>query len=79
MNVSDAIAQRRSIKKFQDTPVTREEIEALLNAAVLAPNHHLTSCLSRDLSVSCETYLLFRKQRAKQQVFLILIISLGGM
>ena len=42
MNVSDAIAQRRSIKKFQDTPVTREEIEALLNAAVLAPNHHLT-------------------------------------
>ena len=42
MNVSDAIAQRRSIKKFQDRPVTREEIEALLNAAVLAPNHHLT-------------------------------------
>jgi nitroreductase len=42
MNVSDAIAQRRSIKKFQDRPVTREEIEALLEAAVLAPNHHLT-------------------------------------
>ena len=42
MNVSDAIAQRRSIKKFQDRPVTREEIEALLDAAVLAPNHHLT-------------------------------------
>lgn len=42
MNVSDAIAQRRSIKKFQDRPVTREEIERLLDAAVLAPNHHLT-------------------------------------
>jgi nitroreductase len=42
MNVSDAIAQRRSIKKFQDRPVTREEIESLLDAAVLAPNHHLT-------------------------------------
>lgn len=42
MNVSDAIAQRRSIKKFQDRPVSREEIEALLEAGVLAPNHHLT-------------------------------------
>src|SRR5580765_6006430 len=42
MNVSDAIAQRRSIKKFQDRAVTREEIEALLDAAVLAPNHKLT-------------------------------------
>lgn len=42
MNVSDAIAQRRSIKKFQDRAVTRDEIEALLDAAVLAPNHKLT-------------------------------------
>ena len=42
MNVSDAIAQRRSVKKFSDRAVTREEIEALLDAAVLAPNHHLT-------------------------------------
>jgi nitroreductase len=42
MNVSDAITQRRSIKKFQDRAVTREEIEALLDAAVLAPNHKLT-------------------------------------
>jgi nitroreductase len=42
MNVSEAIAQRRSIKKFQDRPVTRDEIEFLLEAAVLAPNHHLT-------------------------------------
>src|SRR3954453_9018415 len=42
MNVTDAIAQPRSIKKFQDRPLTREEIEPLLEAAVLAPNHHLT-------------------------------------
>lgn len=42
MNVSEAITQRRSIKKFQDRPVTREEIELLLDAAVLAPNHHLS-------------------------------------
>ena len=42
MNVSDAIAQRRSIKKFNDRPVTRDEIERLLDAAVLAPNHKLT-------------------------------------
>jgi nitroreductase len=42
MNVSDAIAHRRSIKKFTDRPIAREDIEALLDAAVLAPNHHLT-------------------------------------
>jgi nitroreductase len=42
MNVIDAISQRRSIKKFQDRPVAREDIEVLLDAAVLAPNHHLT-------------------------------------
>ena len=42
MNVTDAIAQRRSIKKFEDRPITREEIEPLLDAAVLAPNHKLT-------------------------------------
>jgi nitroreductase len=42
MNVFDAIAQRRSIKKFQGHPVSREQIERLLDAGVLAPNHHLT-------------------------------------
>src|SRR5690349_980171 len=42
MKVSDAIAQRRSIKKFTGRAVSREEIEALLDAAVLAPNHKLT-------------------------------------
>jgi len=42
VNVSDAIQQRRSIKRFTDRPVTRAEIERLLAAAALAPNHKLT-------------------------------------
>lgn len=42
MNVTDAIQQRRSIKRFKDRPVTRSEIEQLLAAATLAPNHRLT-------------------------------------
>lgn len=42
MNVLDAIRQRRSIKKFTERVVTREEMERLLEAAVYAPNHHLT-------------------------------------
>lgn len=42
MQVRDAIRARRSVKRFTDRPVTREEIEALLDAAALAPNHRLT-------------------------------------
>jgi nitroreductase len=42
MRVQDALQQRRSVKRFTDQPVTREEIELLLDAAVLAPNHRLT-------------------------------------
>jgi nitroreductase len=42
MRVSDAIQNRRSIKRFTDRPVSREEIEAVLAAAALAPNHRLT-------------------------------------
>jgi len=42
MQVRDAIRARRSIKRFDSRPVTREEIEALLEAASLAPNHRLT-------------------------------------
>jgi nitroreductase len=42
MRVHDALKQRRSVKRFTDQPVTREEIELLLDAAVLAPNHRLT-------------------------------------
>jgi nitroreductase len=42
MRVLDAIRARRSIKKFTDRAVTRDEIEQLLAAATLAPNHRLT-------------------------------------
>lgn len=42
MRASEAIRERRSIKRFTDRPVSREEIETLLDAATLAPNHRLT-------------------------------------
>lgn len=42
MNVADAIFARRSIKRFTDRVVTRDEIDTLLALAVLAPNHKLT-------------------------------------
>jgi nitroreductase len=42
MRPTQAIAQRRSIKRFTDRPVSRAEIETLLDVATLAPNHRLT-------------------------------------
>ena len=42
MNVIDAIQNRRSVKRFTSREVTRAELEVLLDAAVLAPNHKLT-------------------------------------
>jgi nitroreductase len=42
MEVLDAIRQRRSIRKFTDRPVSRGEIEVMLQAATRAPNHRLT-------------------------------------
>lgn len=42
MQLKDAIENRRSIKKFTPRAVTRAEIEALLDAAILAPNHGMT-------------------------------------
>jgi nitroreductase len=42
MNVLDVLTSRRSIKEFTDRPVSREEIEALVRAAVQAPNHRMT-------------------------------------
>lgn len=42
MDVIEAIGSRRSIKKFTDRKLTREEIERLLEAAVQAPNHRMT-------------------------------------
>jgi nitroreductase len=42
MLASAAIRARRSIKRFTNRQVTREEIEHLLDAATQAPNHRLT-------------------------------------
>src|SRR3989475_9925791 len=42
MSVLDAIISRRSIPEFQPTPVPREIIQRLLDAAVWVPNHRLT-------------------------------------
>jgi nitroreductase len=42
MSATDAIRARRSIKKFTERSVSREEIETLLDSATLAPNHRLT-------------------------------------
>ena len=45
MDVRDAIRTRRSIKHFTDRPVERDEIETLLELAVLVPNHRMTQPL----------------------------------
>jgi len=42
MQVYDAIRQRRTIKQYTGRSIPREVIERLLDAAVWAPNHHLT-------------------------------------
>jgi nitroreductase len=42
MHPSDAIRSRRTIKRFSDRPISRQEIETLLTAATLGPNHRLT-------------------------------------
>ncbi|HEX3868239.1 MAG TPA: nitroreductase [Gemmatimonadaceae bacterium] len=42
MRASDAIRERRSVKRFVDRSVTRAEIELILEAATHAPNHRLT-------------------------------------
>jgi nitroreductase len=43
MKSSDAIRERRSIKRFKSRELSREEIIALLDLAVQAPNHRLTN------------------------------------
>ncbi len=42
MTIFEAIRARRSIKEFTPLPVSREQIEQLLEAAVQAPNHRMT-------------------------------------
>jgi nitroreductase len=43
MKSSEAIRNRRSIKRFTPRELSREEIAALLDLAVQAPNHRLTN------------------------------------
>lgn len=42
MNVLEAISTRRSIGKMKAEAPSREQIEKMLQAAILAPNHHET-------------------------------------
>ena len=42
MSVMNAIRERRSHKRFKDKPLAQAEIRALIDAAVLAPNHKMT-------------------------------------
>src|SRR4051812_42758184 len=43
MKLTETIGQRRTIKRFTERAVTRAEIEQILTAATLAPNHKLTN------------------------------------
>ena len=42
MDVFEAVRSRRSIKRFTERGVSRDDIQRMLDAAVLAPNHKLT-------------------------------------
>ena len=42
MSVIQAIRNRRSQKRFTDRPVSDSDIKALIEAAILAPNHKMT-------------------------------------
>ncbi len=42
MKAIEAIHTRRSVRRFADTPLSREAIETVLDAAARAPNHRLT-------------------------------------
>src|SRR5438094_4858837 len=42
MSIPEIIERRGSIKKFTGRAVSRAEVETLLDAAILAPNHRLT-------------------------------------
>ena len=43
MDVETAIRGRRTHKAFSDEPLSREQLEGLLELAGWAPNHHLTA------------------------------------
>jgi nitroreductase len=43
MKPSQSIGERRTIKRFTNTPVSRGHIEQMIAAATMAPNHKLTN------------------------------------
>lgn len=43
MNIFETLAARRSVRKFTDRAPTRAELEQILEAATLAPNHRLSN------------------------------------
>ena len=45
MNVDEAIRRRVSVKEYEASPVPREQVERLLDLALLAPNHRMTQPL----------------------------------
>jgi len=38
LELKDALSQRRSIRKFKETPIPREDIEGIIEAAIKAPS-----------------------------------------
>lgn len=40
MNIEDAIKKRRSIRRFKDTPVSKDTIRKIIEAATFAPSGH---------------------------------------
>jgi len=42
MTILEAISSRRSIKEFTDRPISPDEVEQLIGAAIRAPNHRST-------------------------------------
>jgi nitroreductase len=70
MDVLEAIRARRSIKAFTERPVPDETIDALLDLAVLAPNHRLTEpwrfvVLGRE---ACRAYARIKAERRAARV-----------
>lgn len=59
-NILQAIYDRRSIRKYEDTPVTSEQIEKLVEAALISPSSrnrqpwHLTVVTNRDMIAEWE-------------------------
>lgn len=68
MTAIDTIRARRSIKKFTDTPVAREQVETLLALGALAPNNRMTQpwrflVLGPEARAAYGTALGIRKSR----------------